>query len=185
MSRLDHLRRLLASFAPFDEAEAAHRSRMVELAQATGDPFSRRHFAPGHFTASAFVVDDAGGSLLLVLHGKLHRWLQPGGHVDAGDADILAAARREVAEEVGLTDLEVLDPSPFDLDIHPIPALGGDPPHEHFDVRFLMRAASNADFAAGSDAKAARWTPLEAIDVATSDASVMRAVHKLRARGEA
>lgn len=145
------------------------------------DPFARDHFVPGHFTASAFIVSPDLDALLLIFHGKLSRWLQPGGHVDPQDGSILAAARREVHEEVGLVDLPLLQEGVFDLDIHDIPQLKGAPSHAHFDVRFAFRAPSLA-FQAASDAKAGRWVKLSEIDEASSDASVMRAVNKLRAR---
>ena len=89
------------------------------------------------------------------------------------------AARREAAEEVGLSELTLLEPSPLDLDVHDIPPIKGDPAHAHFDVRFLFRAPSLA-FQADSDAKAARWVPLSEIDLELSDRSVLRAVEKLR-----
>lgn len=178
-ARTHQLSLLLEQLTPSDAEEREHRARMLALCFAPGDPCRRDHFVPGHFTASAFVMSPQQDALLLILHGKLQRWLQPGGHVDAEDSDLLAAARREVLEEVGLSDLELLTPAPFDLDVHDIPALRQDPAHAHFDVRFLFRARSLA-FQAGSDAKAARWVPLDQIELEFSDRSVMRAVEKLR-----
>ena len=178
-ARIDQLSLLLERFTPQDEQETEHHARMLELCRVAADPCRRDHFVPGHFTASAFVLSPAQDALLLILHGKLQRWLQPGGHVEPGDADLLAAARREVLEEVGIAEIELLAPTPLDLDVHDIPALRADPPHAHFDVRFLFRASS-LEFRAGSDAKAARWVPLDQIDLEFSDRSVMRAVEKLR-----
>src|SRR5262245_7885037 len=118
------LRSALEPYRPLDRVEAEHRERMLALADANGDPFRRDHFAPGHFTASAFILAPAGDALLLVHHAKLDRWLQPGGHVEADDVDLLAAARREALEEVGLADLPCEVEGPFDLDVHTIPARG-------------------------------------------------------------
>jgi 8-oxo-dGTP pyrophosphatase MutT (NUDIX family) len=173
--------RLLSQFVPFDATETAHRDRMLALAAVEGDPFSRKHFEPGHFTASAFVLSPDASSLLLIYHSKLHRWLQPGGHVEADDADLFAAAAREVVEEVGIRAPARVGEGIFDLDIHPIPARKDEPLHEHFDVRFLFRA-TGLQLVAGSDASDARWVPIDEIDEALTDASVMRAVAKLRAR---
>ncbi|HEY6880471.1 MAG TPA: NUDIX hydrolase [Polyangiales bacterium] len=155
---------------------------MKELCESVAAPCARANYLPGHFTASAFVVSPERDALLLILHGKLGLWLQPGGHVDDEDESLLAAARREVAEEVGLRELELLAPAPLDLDIHDIPARKGEPAHAHFDVRFLFRAPTRA-VRAGSDAKDARWVPLAKIgedDLVRSDESVLRAVRKLR-----
>jgi 8-oxo-dGTP pyrophosphatase MutT (NUDIX family) len=179
ISRIQHLQRWLSQLAPRDGEEAGHLEHMRALAQASGDPCRRDHFAPGHFTASAFILSPERDALLLIFHGKLARWLQPGGHVDDDDQDLLATARREAAEEVGLSRLELLAPAPFDVDVHEIPALRGDPPHRHYDVRFLFRAETR-EVQAASDAKAARWVPLCEIKLELTDRSVMRAVEKLR-----
>lgn len=178
-ARMNDLRARLLAFRAHDALEAAHLERMRALAELTADSTSRSHFEPGHFTASAFIMSPDRSALLLVLHGKLGRWLQPGGHIEPADTDLLAAARREASEEVGLSDLELLTPSPFDLDVHDIPALRGEPSHAHFDVRFLFRARDEAVRAA-SDANAARWVKLSEVDLTSSDRSVMRAVEKLR-----
>jgi 8-oxo-dGTP pyrophosphatase MutT (NUDIX family) len=176
------LRALLLAHVPADATEATHRARMLALLDAA-DPFARTGFVPGHFTASAFVLSPDGGSLLLILHRKLGRWLQPGGHVDAGDADVFAAARREVAEETGLTDVDVDPDWPrlLDLDVHAIPPhpKSGEPAHEHFDVRVLLRART-AELRAGEDVKAARWFPLDALPGVETDESVLRAVRKIQ-----
>jgi len=182
MGRRDHLRGLLARVRPADSIEAEHLARFQELLTSDGDPFCRSHFEPGHVTASAFVLAPRGDDLLLIAHRKLHRWLQPGGHVDPGDHDVVAAARREVAEEVGLSDLTLVQPGVFDLDVHDIPPLKGEPAHAHFDVRFLFRAPTRT-VQAGSDADAARWTPLAEVDARGSDESVMRAVRKIASGG--
>lgn len=183
MNRRHDLQVRLLACQPTDPLEANHLRRLHALLEAPADPFHRGQFEPGHVTASAFVLSPDGGSLLLILHGKLHRWLQPGGHVDALDGDVEAAARREVAEEVDLHDLTaVLAPGvPFDIDVHDIPALKNEPAHAHFDVRFLFRASSLA-MRAGSDARAAQWVRLEAVQALESDASVLRAVAKLQGR---
>lgn len=181
MSKSRHLAALLDDFQPRTPEQAGFARRMRELNREGEAAFSRVTFVPGHFTASAFILSPDERELLLILHAKLGLWLQPGGHVDAGDADVLAAARREIAEEVGLAEVDLVTPGIFDVDVHDIPALKGDPPHAHFDVRFLFRARDkNAQ--AASDAEAARWVALEEVAAVQSDASVMRAVRQLLRR---
>ncbi len=151
---------------------------MRALSASGGDPLSRAHFDPGHFTASAFVLSPDSEALLLVHHRKLGMWLQPGGHVDPEDVDLVAAARREAEEESGVVGLALVHDGIFDLDIHPIPGFASEPPHSHYDVRFLFQAGA-PELQPSPEIAEARWVPLE--DVATlSDGSVERAVAQLR-----
>ena len=139
MTRHERLLAELQHYDASDDAEERHRAAMVALL-AEPDAFSRAHFAPGHFTASCYVVDP-GGRLLLHHHRRLDRWLQMGGHVEGGESPDLAALR-EGREESGLGDLALMPAGIFDLDIHGIPAAKTEPDHDHYDVRYLARTES-------------------------------------------
>lgn len=153
---------------------------MLELL-ASPAPTNRQQFVPGHLTASAFVLSPERDAVLLILHKKLQLWLQPGGHIDADDVSLLAAARREVAEEVGLQLPDSVEGAVFDLDIHLIPARKDEPAHEHFDVRFCFHSPTLV-FAINDEVVDARWAPLTKIDQLTTDESVLRVARKLLGR---
>lgn len=173
------VRAALSRFRPADERERDHWQRCLDLLDGPVDPCARTSFAPGHFTASAFVLSPAGDRILLVHHRKLERWLQPGGHIEPGDADPATAARREVREETGLAGLELAQPGVFDVDVHSIPALGSEPAHKHFDLRILLRAEDEG-LDAGDEVAAARWFGFDEVALEASDESVLRALRKLR-----
>lgn len=170
------LRQMLDLYSP-SPGEERHFERMERLLDAPGDVFSRDHFEPGHFTASAFVISMDRSSLALVHHQRLDRWLQPGGHVEPDDPTLASAAFREVEEEIGVM-AQLLAPLIFDIDIHAIPARGDEPAHEHFDIRFVFEAERVA-LAAGDGVAAARWVPLAAVGEFTLDDSVIRAATKI------
>lgn len=137
------LRRALLAYSAPDGVQEEYRRRMLQLCDmargSEADPFTRSFFGPGHFTASAFIVSRDLQHLLLIRHEKLQMWLQPGGHIEVQDEDVVAAALREVREETGLEEVELLSPL-FDIDIHTIPARTDEPAHEHHDVRVLLMA---------------------------------------------
>jgi 8-oxo-dGTP pyrophosphatase MutT (NUDIX family) len=138
MTREAGLRELLRLHVSGSDREEADRCAMLRLAGELGEPLSRRE-PSAHFTASAFVVDEAGARTCLVEHVKLQRLLQPGGHIEDGDASVEEAALREAREETGLdVRLHSAAPRPFDVDIHRIPDRPGEPSHLHLDVRFLL-----------------------------------------------
>jgi 8-oxo-dGTP pyrophosphatase MutT (NUDIX family) len=135
------LEALLSAHVATDEKEAADLQRMREWARTLSQPFSRSEPA-AHFTGSAVIVTPDGERVLLIHHGKLNRWLQPGGHAEPGDeGDLERTALREARGETGLeVEFAPRAPRPLDVDIHEIPARKTEPAHHHLDVRFLFVA---------------------------------------------
>jgi 8-oxo-dGTP pyrophosphatase MutT (NUDIX family) len=173
----DALIRTLERFTPADDVEAGHVRRVLHLLRMVPRPFARTT-AVGHVTASAFVVDPSGQDTLLVWHRKLGRWLQPGGHCEPdADADTAAAAARELHEETGLTARDHCEPGVglFDVDIHPIPAHGAEPAHEHFDLRYLFRVRAGCETLPNLSG---RWFPLTD-PVVQGEASLVRMAAKV------
>lgn len=172
------LRPLLDAYAPQGEDEIAPLGRMRALFALGPAALRRDHLDPGHFTASALVLSPNRTRIALIWHPRLKRWLQPGGHLEPDDPGPLEAARREVAEELGIDGLELLGEGIFDIDIHEIPANPREGAHQHFDLRFAF-VAPHVDTRGELEA---RWVPLHEVGAVESDASVMRAVNRLRAR---
>ena len=135
--------RLLGAFDDRSDGGALKSRELVTLLleQAVA-PFSRNHFSPGHITCTGLVLAPDGGSVLAVHHRRLNRWLMPGGHVEAADASLADAARREVLEETGV-ELDTTAPAPLiGIDVHGIPSNGREPYHLHHDLLCLFRAKS-------------------------------------------
>ena len=128
--------RLLEAELP--AGQDAERRRVLELLERNGAALADRTTAPGHLTGSALVVDDAGERILVLLHAKLRRWLQPGGHAD-GDTELAGVALREATEETGIEGLRVLVPA-VDLDLHPVDHRDVLGEHVHLDLRFVVVA---------------------------------------------
>ena len=132
----------------------------------------------GHITGSAWVLSQDASHALLVLHDKLGKWLQPGGHSD-GNPDTRAVALREAREETGMA-VELHAPGIFDLDIHEIPAFGVQPAHLHLDVRFAVRADMTKTPVPNDESRDVAWVPLSDIEHYTSEESILRMVRKSR-----
>jgi 8-oxo-dGTP pyrophosphatase MutT (NUDIX family) len=167
---------LIESHALADAVEAAARQKMLDWLATAQRPLDRNSFDPGHATGSAFIVDRARQRVLLVFHGKLQIWLQPGGHAEAGENDIAAVARREAAEETGIV-FDQREGRLFDLDVHPIPARKTEPEHLHFDFRFLFQADVGA-IDKTAEVLEARWFTMQEALALPIDAGVRRMIRK-------
>jgi 8-oxo-dGTP pyrophosphatase MutT (NUDIX family) len=107
-------------------------------------------------------TQSAGGIVLntkgevLVVNQRGDSWSLPKGHIDAGE-DALAAAKREIAEESGVTDLEfVKDLGGFQR--HRIGLHGGDDLSELKDIHiFLFRTRQSKLRPVDPENPEARW----------------------------
>lgn len=150
---------------------------LERFADALADPDGSARNRPDHLTASALVLDPTGAEVLLVLHRKVGRWLQPGGHVDPEDASLPAAALREATEETGVAGL-VIDPSPVHLDAHPAPC-GAD---THLDVQFLAVAPGLVAPAVSEESLDVAWWPVDALPEPRVDLTALLAAGLARLR---
>ena len=143
----------LQAYAPVDLAQQRLRAHFLGRAEAR-----RRQDRPSHLTASAVVLDASRRHVLLVLHAKVGLWLQPGGHLEDGDATLAAGARREAVEETGVDDLRLLSQVPVHLDRHPGPCGG-----EHLDSCFVLVARDGAVPTVSEESLDVRWFPVDAL----------------------
>lgn len=161
--------------------ERAVVDRFIALLSDHADCFERHHFAPGHITGSAWLVDASGEHVLLTHHRKLGAWLQLGGHSD-GDPDTAAVARREAEEESGLA-VELLSHGILDVDVHEIPARKSDPAHLHFDVRFAFVSRSDRNYVVSDESHDLAWVPVDGMHGFTGEESILRMTRKWQAVG--
>jgi 8-oxo-dGTP pyrophosphatase MutT (NUDIX family) len=128
---LTALRADIDQISPINERESLSIEKTLDRLTWPGDPFdevANEH----HVTVGAFVLSSRG--MILHLHKRLGMWLQPGGHVDAGESPE-EACLREASEETGL-QVSHLDPVRlFHVDVHPGPS-----GHTHYDLRYLIVA---------------------------------------------
>ena len=164
------------SAARCEGAALSFRAQMIALLKERGELAFDPNSAGAHFTSSAFILR-ADGAPLALLHAKLRRWLQPGGHIEPLDLSPLMAARREALEETGLSALIALSPHPVDLDIHTIPARGTRAAHDHFDLRYAFRVEGAAELRGNHESHGLQWLTGPTLERWLEDPSVSRAYH--------
>ncbi|CAN5885812.1 hypothetical protein BH23ACT10_BH23ACT10_03900 [soil metagenome] len=153
------LRAELESLTPVDDQERRSLEQFLAALDRLDRPFDE-HADTTHVTASAIVRSSAG--VLLHKHRRLGLWLQPGGHVDAGES-LADAALRETLEETGLTAEHAHDPPRIvHVDVHP-----GGRGHTHLDVRYLLHAPAQEPQPPEDESQDVAWFTLpDAIAIA-------------------
>jgi 8-oxo-dGTP pyrophosphatase MutT (NUDIX family) len=161
---------------------SALREQVLAVLTTAADPFDR-DLRPAHVTASAVVLSEDRSWVLLVRHKKLGLWLQPGGHVDPGDACLADAARREAVEETGVPDARIAG-GPVDLHRHPAPCQPRGAA-DHLDIRFLALAPLAAIPVVSDESTDARWFPVDDLPAdAVAELATLVAVARGGATGQ-
>ncbi|HXQ60558.1 MAG TPA: NUDIX domain-containing protein [Acidimicrobiales bacterium] len=173
---VEAVRGAVAGHVPTDAREGEARRRILDSLDQLPRPFDE-DADPVHVTGSAVVVGRRG--TVLHRHKRLHRWMQPGGHVDPGEAP-WDAALRESQEETGLVVRHPAEgPRLVHVDVHE--AAHG---HTHLDLRYLLLAPDEDPAPPPGESPEARWyTWDEARDVA--DEALAGALEVARRQPEA
>ena len=177
---------LLQNYQSFDAHETAMVARLKAFLSVEGEHFGRDLAGEspdwGHVTGSSWILDESGQNVVLVFHGKLRKWVQPGGHCE-GEGDVLSVAMREAREETGL-DVRADEEAIFDVDAHEIPEYWNTPAHVHYDVRFLLRADSSQTPVVSDESGAVKWVSLDESRELSGEDSIARMIAKTRLRFE-
>lgn len=108
--------------------------------------------------AGGIVLGDGGTIALIRTRDGDGSFLFPKGHLDEGETDEIAA-RREVAEEAGLTELELLD----DLGTYERFSINPDGSYDESILKeihmYLFAAPAHAVLAPTMEIEEARWVP--------------------------
>ncbi len=158
---------LLSDWQPPDRSQDSLRNAVLAFLDAREDA-CLRECAPGHITASALVLDDTGGRVLLTLHPRLGRWVQLGGHCEDSDADIVAAALREATEESGVDGLRIA-PDLAAINVHALTCSLG-VPTRHLDLQFVAQAPPGAQITVSEESVDLRWWPIDGLPPGTDAA---------------
>jgi 8-oxo-dGTP pyrophosphatase MutT (NUDIX family) len=140
---------------PLDAREREDLAATRALLGAIDRPFDEASL-PDHVTASVFCVSRLG--VALHRHRRLGIWLQPGGHVDEGEAPD-AAALRELMEETGIAAVHLVPSRLVHVAVHDVPW-----GHRHYDCRWLVEATTTELRPGAEESAEVRWlTPDDAM----------------------
>lgn len=132
----------IENYIPFNEQEMRDKAQILAFLKSGAELITRDN-PVAHLTASAWVVSPDRSQVVMVYHNLYQSWSWMGGHAD-GDWDLLRVAKKEVMEECGLTDLTVVSPEIFSLEI--LSVAGHEKKgqylssHLHLNVTYLFEA---------------------------------------------
>lgn len=132
----------LENFVPFNKEEEADKKVLIKFIKDNPDYLYRAN-PIGHFSASAWIVNNDFSKVLMCYHKIYDSWSWCGGHAD-GDENLLDVAVREVKEETGLKNIQVLSRKIFSIEcLHVMGHYKNGKyvsSHLHFNLTYLIQA---------------------------------------------
>ena len=143
------LQKALDDYCQFFQEDSQQYSLIFDLLS-TGADLQDRKNMDGHLSSQGFLFNQDFSKALLLHHKMLDIWLQPGGHMDPEDTDLVLATQREVLEETGLLECSYIpvDPSnppmPISVAINDIPAnpKKQESEHVHIDLAYIFQTST-------------------------------------------
>lgn len=169
----------LQDWRPLEREQRALADEYLAFVDEQGAAALDRELGRAHLTASAFVLTPDLREVLLCFHRKGGFWVQLGGHIEATDPSLEAAALREATEEGGIAGLVPLGAAPLDLDRHDLGA-GFARCDTHWDVGYGFLAARSSTPVVSDESEAVAWWPVDALPAEVPPGFPERLAHAVR-----
>ena len=179
---MENLIRQIEAYSPFNEQEVRDKAQILSFLR-SGEQLLTRENTAAHLTASGWVVSPDRKQVVMVYHNLYRSWSWMGGHAD-GDADLLRVAKKEVMEECGLTELTVVSPDIFSLEV--LCVAGHEKKgqylssHLHLNVTYLLEADEGDSLVSKPDENSAvKWFGLDEAVAASTEPDMQVIYEKL------
>lgn len=161
-----NLKKQIDDYLPYNEQEEKDKEVFLKYINFFDDVLTRDNEF-GHFTGSAFVVNQTRDKVLMVHHNIYNSWAWTGGHAD-GEEDLLAVALREVQEETGIKNINPISKDIFVIDALPqkghIKRSKFVSAHTHLSVVYLVEANDDEPLVIKLDENSnVKWIPINEV----------------------
>lgn len=175
------LKEKIEKYQPYNEQEAKDKQTMLKYIDTFEDVLTRNNEF-GHFTASAWTLNQERTKVLTVYHNIYQSWAWTGGHAD-GESNLLEVAIRELKEETGVKNVKVLNDNIFSLEII---CVNGHvkrgkyiSSHQHLNLTYLLEVDEKEILKMKEDENSGvKWINLEEVEKASNEKWMIENVYQ-------
>ncbi len=175
------LKQQIENYRPYNEQEEKDKQIMLKYMNTFDDVLTRKNEFV-HFTASGWVVNKEKTKVLMVYHNIYNSWAWPGGHAD-GETDLQGTAIRELKEETGVKNVNVLSDEMFSLEIL---CVNGHvkkenyvSSHIHLNLTYLLEVDEKEVLQIKEDENSGvKWIPLEEVEKESNEEWIRENIYR-------
>jgi len=162
----------IENYKPYNQQEVSDKAIILKALRDSSHITTREN-KDHHLTASAWLINPERTKVLMVYHNIYDSWSWMGGHAD-GNPDLLQVAIKEVQEESGLQEVQVVSDQIFSLEILTVDGhvRRGDyvSSHLHLNLTYLLQASEQEALAIQPDENSdVAWFDLDQAVEASSE----------------
>lgn len=169
---MELLKRQIEKYVPYNEQEENDKKIILDYMNRFDNLLTRENEI-AHFTASGWVVNKEHTKVLMIYHKIYNSWAWTGGHAD-GDKNLLYTAVRELKEETGIENVNILKKDIFSLETI---CVGGHrkrgkyvSSHLHLNLTYLLEVDENEELKIKEDENSGvKWIPIKDINQYSSE----------------
>lgn len=176
----------IRNYVPTTPLEGEDQKLILDYIKTYGKKAYNRKSLAAHMTASAIVVNQTHDKVLFAYHliYQSYGWL--GGHAD-GEFDLESIAKREIMEESGISEVNLLYPNIASLEVicvgHHIKQGTIISDHLHLNVSYLFEADEKLPISIKEDENSSiAWIPITQIDKVVTEERMIEIYQKILKR---
>lgn len=175
------LKEQIENYKPYNKQEERDKQLMLKYINTFDDVLTRNNEF-GHFTASSWVLNKEKTKVLMIYHNIHKSWSWTGGHAD-GESNLLSTAIRELKEETGVKNVNVINNNIFSLEIL---CCNGHikkgkyiSSHVHLNLTYLLEVDENEVLKIKEDENSGvKWINIEDIEKVSNEKWYVENVYK-------
>lgn len=172
----------IAAYQPATTQEVADKKLFMEQIRYQENLLTRENL-DYHFSSSAWVVNPEYDKTLMIYHNIYQSYAWAGGHAD-GMSDLLQVAKKELVEETGIKNYQVVTEKLFSFDILPVPAHYKNgkfiKEHNHINTTYLFVAPETQNLQIKPDENSdVKWIAADKLEQAVAEVAMHPYYRKL------
>ena len=177
---MKNIYQFVQNYIPYNEQEEKDKALILQQLSADNILTRKNHLA--HLTVSAWIVSPDYQKVLMAYHNIYQSYAWLGGHLD-GNADIVSVIKKEIQEESGLSEFQLIDDQLFSLEVLTVDGhiKNGEYVSSHLHLNLTFLCIANPDLPIHirpSENSQIAWLEVDKINQSVSEVWFMKHIYQ-------